>query len=157
MQDLPTARHNFMGVYEANAWSAPIGCSNNSSVLPLLWLAERCNASLLSFDADVQSDVDICSEPRGEQRRRLSVFHCNSTVWETGLANNAAARFRYIIETYLYLSLVIFYLAGCFSSSQWPPCRCFWWPCRLHLCWPSPLCITESSLKMGVRSFTQTM
>lgn len=46
-------------------WLATAGCSSRFSPLRL---AETGNSSLLRIVADVQSDSDICSEPRGEQR-----------------------------------------------------------------------------------------
>lgn len=153
--DSPTAHQPSLGVYQANAWSAPIGCSDYSFGFPLLRLAESDNASSFRIAAAVQSDSDICSEPRGEKRQRFSTVTCiRGLDWQTA----APARCRDItVETTVIYRHSWFVLgpAACSSSSPWQPCRCCCWPCRPHLSWPSPLCIFESSSKTRVRSFTQ--
>lgn len=96
-----------LGVYQANAWSAPIGYSDSSSRFPLLPLVEKDNASLLRIGADGQSDSDICSEPRGVQRQRLGVFPLQPYSRRDRTANNASCTV-WIDSTDLFVIIVVF-------------------------------------------------
>lgn len=145
-----------LGVYQANAWSAPIGCRKYSSGFSVLWLALSGRASLLRLATVVQSDSDICSEARGEKRQRLGGSHCSITVWGYRTDRQRCfALFRENLSTRAFLFVIGSFLTGCFSSSPWQHCACFWWPCRLHLYWPSPQFISASNLKTAVSAFTQ--
>ncbi len=92
---------------------------------------------------------------REESGGGASAFSTVTLLYE-GQTNNACRSVKRD-HTDLFVITVgsFFYSAGCFSSSPWQPCRCFWWPCRPHLSWSSPPCIGESNLKTGVRSFSQ--
>lgn len=116
--------------------------------LSCTWLANRCCASAMHFRTSSQSESDICSETTGEQWRRLSIFHCNGIV-RKGLPDYSAIKEDLTVITDSHF-IYIYLLPGYSSSPQWLPCHCFCWSCRPHLFWPSPLCIFESNLKMGV-------
>lgn len=91
---------------------------------------------------------------REESGGSASAFSTVTLLYERQTNNACRSVRRDFTDLVVIIVGSCFYSAGCFSSSQWQHCRCFWWPCRPHLSWPSPLCIGESNLKTGVRSFS---